>query len=132
MWLILLVIVIAVSAYVFYVSLDRTEEVALASFGFGATCFVLVILSCIVLALTSGFVPSYSTGSREGYVTKISVKGLIFKTYEGQLQVGTGEMSALQEPWDFSVVDVSVLDKIEDCMGKRSRGAVCRMGYSAV
>lgn len=45
----------------------------------------------------------YSDGTREGYITKVSEKGIYWKTIEGQIQVGTGEMAALQNPFDFSI-----------------------------
>ncbi len=41
---------------------------------------------------------NYSTGTRAGVVMKISKKGVLFKTQEGMLDVGT-----INDPWNFSV-----------------------------
>lgn len=66
---------------------------------------VLLVISYPTLRLTTGFWEGYSEGERDGYVTKFSRRGALFKTWEGQLQVGTGAQAALQEPWAFSVPD---------------------------
>lgn len=65
--------------------------------------FVFLILSWPVLGATTGAGEGYSEGVRQGYITKVSHKGLIWKTYEAQIQVGTGNQAALQEPFSFSV-----------------------------
>jgi hypothetical protein len=51
------------------------------------------IISLLVILLIGGgifsflYMGSYSTGTRSGTVTKISKKGYLFKTYEGQLNM---------------------------------------------
>ena len=63
---------------------------------------------------------NYSTGTRGGVVMKISRKGFVFKTYEGQLDVGT-----INDPWDFSVEsgEKEVIDDLNDVQqsGERVR-----------
>ena len=63
---------------------------------------------------------NYSTGTRGGVVMKISKKGYLFKTYEGQLDVGT-----INDPWDFSVEssEKEVIDNLNDVQqsGERVR-----------
>ena len=49
---------------------------------------------------------SYSTGSRAGVPVKFSRKGVIFKTYEGELNVGgltNSSEGAIPTSWKFSV-----------------------------
>lgn len=53
------------------------------------------------------YTANYSEGSRSGRLIKISKKGVLFKTWEGQLDVGgisgggvTGEITSL---WEFTV-----------------------------
>lgn len=55
----------------------------------------------------------YSDGVRSGSIVKFSEKGVLFKTWEGQLQFG--EASNL---WDFSVYpgDQEVQDKIHEAI----------------
>lgn len=80
----------------------------------------LVILGYPVLGLTTGLLEGYSEGSREGYVTKISQKGIIFKTWEGQIQVGSGQQAALQTPFSFSMSE-EMSQELQDHLGSRVR-----------
>lgn len=78
--------------------------------------FGIVIIVLAVLAyFTFG---NYSEGSRSGTIAKLSRRGVLFKTYEGQLNVGgisvdRGHTSAL---WDFSVNngEKEIIKQLED------------------
>ena len=61
---------------------------------------------------------TYSSGERAGFVQKISRKGWLCKTWEGELAISTipGSMPIL---WTFSVRDDSVAMAIEGTNGKR-------------
>ena len=74
-----------------------------------------------IIAATGGLWDGYSTGERIGFITKASVKGIVFKTNEIQIQVGTGDMAALQEPQSLSVPDNQLYAEIVDNLGKRGR-----------
>jgi hypothetical protein len=63
----------------------------------------------------------YSDGSRTGRLFKISRKGTIIKTYEGQLHLGGSAMMTDQSVWDFSVKDASVYDAAQKLEGKTVR-----------
>jgi hypothetical protein len=69
---------------------------------------------------------NYSTGFRAGVPIKISKKGVIIKTYEGQMNVGgltTSSEGTIPTQFDFTVRKSadSVLTKIDDAIlhGKR-------------
>lgn len=73
------------------------------------TLLVLILIGGGVFAIM--YFGSYSDGIRAGKVMKISKKGYVFKTYEGELNLGMNEQS-----WSFSV-DGSrkdVLEKLEE------------------
>ena len=76
----------------------------------GIPAFLLLLHPLI--AMMGGLMEGYSTGERAGYITKISQKGIIWKTNEGEMQIGQGKLSALQEPFRFSVSDDAVLAKV--------------------
>lgn len=57
----------------------------------------------------------YSDGTRVGTVVKLSKKGVICKTYEGELKVGS-QTTAIPETWKFSVTDESVVEKLNSAM----------------
>lgn len=61
---------------------------------------------------------NYSEGSRTGYVTKVSHRGVVFKTWEGELNFGffgiggqTGKPS--ENIWQFSVADDEVALEVQ-------------------
>lgn len=85
-----------------------------------ATLVVLCFIAFIGFGL-EGLYSGYSTGVRHGYITKLSRKGVIFRTYEGEMQIGTGQQAALQEPFAFSVKSEKVSEKIAKLVGSGQR-----------
>ena len=80
---------------------------------------VIVLAVCLFAAwvwITLHF--SYSTGERAGYVQKISKKGWICKTWEGELAMTTFPGTAPQI-FTFTVPDDAVAKKVEDAAGQR-------------
>ena len=66
---------------------------------------------------------TYSDGTRTGFLIKISEKGYVFKTYEGQLNLGgfqTDEQSSIVgNTWNFSLQDDALYKKLEKLQGKK-------------
>jgi hypothetical protein len=62
----------------------------------------------------------YSSGERAGYVQKLSEKGWICKTYEGEL-VLVSMPGTQAEKFPFTVRDAGVAKRINDTVGKRVR-----------
>jgi hypothetical protein len=61
---------------------------------------------------------SYSDGERAGYVQKLSRKGWVCKTWEGELAM-VSLPGTLSEKFAFTVRDPAVADKLQKTMGKR-------------
>ena len=61
---------------------------------------------------------SYSEGERAGYVQKLSKKGWLCKTWEGELALVTMP-GTVGEKFFFSVPDDVVAEKINQSLGKR-------------
>ncbi len=86
-----------------------------------AIVFVLGIITLVLL-----YFADFSEGTRAGVPMKLSKRGVLFKTYEGQLNVGgmtnTPE-GAIPTVWDFSIpkANDSVIVKMNDAIdhGKR-------------
>ncbi|MDZ4074946.1 MAG: hypothetical protein U1E04_09395 [Hylemonella sp.] len=83
---------------------------------------VLIFLAVVVL-LAIGWVWialhwSYSDGERAGYVQKLSRKGWLCKTWEGEIAMVTMP-GAIPEKFEFSVRDDDVAQKINLLAGKR-------------
>lgn len=67
---------------------------------------------------------NYSEGVRSGVLMKISKKGVIFKTHEGQLNIGGFDQTndiGVSNVWEFSVMDEAVLEEIESAMDNSQR-----------
>ncbi len=66
---------------------------------------------------------TYSEGTRTGYLIKTSKKGYVFKTYEGQLNLGgfgTDQSTGLMgNVWDFSIEDEAMYQKIQAFEGEK-------------
>lgn len=77
-------------------------------------CFWLFVLIC-------GF--AYSEGTRSGILTKVSKKGYIFKTFEGELNVGgfsQGDGTIIPASiFYFSVQDEQVYHKLDSLQGRK-------------
>jgi hypothetical protein len=80
----------------------------------------LVVLPIAIIALytwsTLAYV--YSSGERVGYVQKFSRKGIVCKTWEGELTVVT-QPGIPPSTFDFTVRDDSVARAINTVLGKR-------------
>ncbi len=59
-----------------------------------------------------------SDGSRTGTLYKISRKGYVFKTYEGELQLAGTDMMTQLSVWSFSAKDGSVAEQLRTNEGK--------------
>ena len=86
---------------------------------------ILVVLAIPVL-IAAGFAAyvygslhvNYSSGERSGFVQKLSKKGWVCKTWEGEMAMVSMPGTA-PEIFNFSVRDDAVADKINRNMGKR-------------
>jgi hypothetical protein len=83
-------------------------------------CLTLLVVPPIVLAgwswATLAYV--YARGERAGYAQKISKKGWLFKTWEGELAM-VNLPGALPEIFSFTVRDDAVAHEIERKLGQR-------------
>ena len=62
----------------------------------------------------------YSSGERAGYVQKLSLKGYVCKTYEGEL-ILVSMPGTQAEKFYFTVRDKDVAERINETVGKRVR-----------
>ena len=63
--------------------------------------FIGIVALILVCYFTFAYYATYSVGSRSGELIKLSNKGVIFKTYEGELSQGISGAQIFQ----FSVMD---------------------------
>lgn len=84
------------------------------------TALVLLLCCPVCISLTGGCMPNYSEGERSGELIKISKKGLILKSWEGQLvlnQFAIGKDGS--NLFQFSAIDDEVGHKLEKLIGKK-------------
>lgn len=87
--------------------------------------FKILIGVVLLLALTIWVCSwTYSEGTRAGRLIKIANKGVVFKTNEGELNLGGLRMDAQDDAlegniWSFSVIKEEVLTEIKKYEGRR-------------
>ncbi len=82
-----------------------------------------ILIIVVVLAVAAVYILltfSYSSGYRTGRLVKLSRKGFVIKTYEGTLDLGSGDKLT----WDFSIHD----DDLGDNLVKHT-GMIVRLEY---
>lgn len=83
--------------------------------------FFTILLISVAYVFICGI--SYSEGTHSGVLYKISKKGFVFKTYEGELNLGgfsEGDGTVMsQKIWNFSVSDKEMFDELNAFQGKR-------------
>jgi hypothetical protein len=83
--------------------------------------FLIFVLLPVILIAGYTWVTlhySYSSGERSGYIQKISKKGWLCKTWEGELAMTTVPGTAPQI-FQFSVKDETAVRRIEQAAGQR-------------
>lgn len=95
---------------------------------------IIILVSIIVIAVVFFTVCNYtySEGSRTGYLVKFSKRGYVFKTYEGELNLGgmnAQNNSVVNNLWDFSVrkKESAVIDSL-----KKFEGHVVKCYYKQI
>lgn len=81
---------------------------------------LLVPIALIALYTWASLTWVYSNGERAGYVQKLSQKGFVCKTYEGEL-VLVSMPGTQAEKFYFTVRDAAVAKRINETVGKRVR-----------
>lgn len=82
---------------------------------------VVIVVGTVITFFIFNY--TYSEGNRAGVVIKFSKKGFLFKTYEGEMNLGgmntitnTAQVNSL---WNFSVKDQATADKLMQLEGQK-------------
>ena len=85
--------------------------------------FIFILVLMLALFSYWKYFFTYSDGNRTGLLQKLSHKGTIFKTYEGELVLSsissTANVALASEKFYFSVADKVIAKKMEAFEGKR-------------
>lgn len=87
---------------------------------------IFLIIVTILLIGGTYFVinANFSEGARSGVLMKLSKTGVVFKTNEGQLNIGGFDQTndiGVSNVWEFSVVDEKVLKDLNNAMDNSQR-----------
>ena len=78
--------------------------------------WLLLIVFVLVAAGYFGYSQlTYSDGRKSGQLVKISRRGVVFKTYEGTLNLSPNGMMT---PWEFSAENNDIAEKLQNFDGK--------------
>lgn len=87
----------------------------------------LSFIILLIMAKTGGVYKGYSDGERTGVITKISKKGLIFKSWEGDMLVGgmatNSDGTMVPATWQFSFPADAAGDALAAEISAKSAGA---------
>lgn len=99
------------------------EQTKLKAKSFFKRLFWVLLLSLIVFSGAYYVYRTYtlSEGTRTGVLFKISKKGKIFKTFEGQLQLAGTAIMNKESTFEFSVANAEVYRTIQNLEGKNVR-----------
>lgn len=82
---------------------------------------LLWILFFVLLGIGIGYYIyrnyTISEGSRTGTLVKMSRKGVLFKTYEGQLHLAGSTIMNTQSSWEFSVSNTATYETLQKLEG---------------
>lgn len=82
---------------------------------------LIVVIALTILYFVFNF--TYSEGTRAGVLYKFSKRGYVFKTYEGELNIGgVGNIPNTAQGnmvWNFSVTDKAFADTLHNYEGKK-------------
>ena len=91
---------------------DENDKYAFSAFS-SIMIFILAIpIFFPYIGFTGGLYENYSSGYRTGYIVKCSEKGLIFKTHECEMQLGTGNFSSTSKPFEFTLKNEEIMQDI--------------------
>ena len=80
---------------------------------------VLTVTLAASLYLLFAYHFTYSKGESVGYVQKLSYKGWVCKTWEGEQIRALAVMPTIPEKFEFTVRDVAIADQINASIGKK-------------
>ncbi len=86
--------------------------------------FLWLLLAVFVVFVTGYYLWRtwvYSDGTRAGILFKISERGYMFKTFEGQIHQGGSVMLTDQSIFNFSVENRATYLQLQQCEGKNVR-----------
>lgn len=81
--------------------------------------FLLIVALLVILYFFMVLNWSYSTGERAGWIQKLSNKGWVCKTWEGELALVSLPGTSTVEKFQFTVRDAAVAAELTQAMGKR-------------
>lgn len=101
-------------------SLETTKQKVSSFF---KKLMIFLVLGLLIFGGVYYFYRTYtlSEGTRTGILYKISKKGKVFKTFEGQLQLAGSAIMNKESTFEFSVADASVYSQIQNLEGKNVR-----------
>jgi hypothetical protein len=86
---------------------------------------VIILLCAFGLSKCTGCMPNYSQGERTGVVVKISNKGVMFRSWEGQMNLGAaaigGDGMMVPTVFQFSTLDPKIADQLSAAAQHGSR-----------
>ena len=105
-------------AILFYKKLQMETNTLISRIGKILFISLMIIFALGTLYTWLALSWSYSKGERAGYVQKLSEKGWLCKTWEGEIAL-LSMPGTISEKFYFSVPDASIAEKLNQSVGKK-------------
>ena len=83
-----------------------------------ATC-TLIVFSIPILGFTTGLCPNYGKGVLIGRVVNLREQGIIYKTYEGEIQYSTNSLTTTTKTLHFSIQNSHLFYELVVLQGRK-------------
>lgn len=87
----------------------------------GCLGLVVLVIAALPVACSIGNGINYSDGTRTAALIKVSKKGVLWKTWEGELAIFTTEKGGAMKPYEFSIPDEALARSLATHEGKTVR-----------
>jgi len=119
--LICLLIFVVVLVFSYRWSPNYNRALSMVFNGTIATIILLLFGGVFILPMTGGLYKNYGNIQQTGYLTNFGEKGVIWKTWEGELQKGVGENASLENCFKFSTTDPDMIQKLQKHLSTKQR-----------
>jgi len=98
----------------------------------GIICIILfwILLGLLIFPMGRGLHKDYGIVNQTGLLTNLSKQGVIWETFEGELQKGVNDQSTVSKPFMFSTTNEKIIKQLQSYLGSnKTIQLTCQQWY---